>query len=102
LHSTFYSFEVKVDLQTHILRQVQMPKPTCDTCGREFSRTAALEKHKLSQKVPCKVPEQLVKKVLEEAGIAAAAAASLALAPAASLALAPIQEFREVSKKFNA
>ena len=55
---------------------------TCETCGKEFTRAAALEKHK-GNKRPCKAPTQLIQQALLGAGV-------------------EVGEFRTASKNFNA
>jgi len=67
-----------------------MSKPTCDVCGKEFTKKVGLEKHK-ERKNPCKKPHTLIQaninQALEDAGV--------------SHLEIPITEFREASKKFN-
>ena len=67
-----------------------MSKPVCQTCGKEFSTKASLNKHK-ERKNPCKAPTQLIQatvhRVLEEVG--------------AGHLEVPTTEFRESSKKFH-
>ena len=68
-----------------------MSQPACDVCGKEFSKKAALQKHK-ERKNPCKAPLNLIQanihQALEDAGV--------------SHLEVPMTEFRETSKKFNA
>ena len=68
-----------------------MSKPTCDVCGKEFSKKAGLQKH-AQRKNPCKAPIALLQatihRALERAGV--------------SHLEVPTTEFRDVSKKFNA
>jgi hypothetical protein len=52
----------------------------CDTCGKDFSRKGALEKHRANKR-PCKAPAGFV--------------------PAVTPLVQPEGEFRETSKTFN-
>lgn len=67
-----------------------MTSVICNTCGKEFAKKGALQKHK-ERKNPCKTPVQLIEetvhKALEKAGVASNEV--------------PTGEFREASKKFN-
>ena len=58
---------------------------TCETCGKEFSRKGALEKHRANKR-PCKRPVQIIQQALQEAGVPVAEAEGA---------------FRESSKTFN-
>lgn len=67
-----------------------MSDPFCKTCGKTFTRKAALEKHE-QRKNPCKAPTQLLE---------ATVAAAVARAGVPHLEI-PTTEFREVSKSFH-
>ena len=68
----------------------RMASLSCSTCGKEFSKKAALDRHG-ARKIPCKAPTQLiansVHEALKEAGV--------------EHLEAPLQEFRDSSKKFH-
>ena len=64
--------------------------PSCDVCGKEFTKNAGLQKHK-ERKKPCTVPTTLIETTVHQA-----------LVEAGIPHLASSGEFRDASKKFHA
>lgn len=57
-----------------------MVEQVCETCGKEFSKKASLEKHK-QRKIPCKRPTKLIERLVGKEEVQ--------------------EEFRDVSKEFH-